>query len=159
DSFGGDVLPDVELGPVADREDAHVLALLDPPVVKAPELGSLVARVPAAERVAVTEDPLLCAGLFLIAPSAAEKGVEAVLGDRVEQGDGLKAVARRVVTRLLFHPSEVARGLDGRDDEPLAELFDAPVAERERFREVVAGVDVDDREREAAGTERLLGEA
>src|SRR5690606_31419392 len=31
-----DVLPHVELGPVREREDAEVLALLEPPVVEAP---------------------------------------------------------------------------------------------------------------------------
>ncbi len=47
-----DVLPDVELGPVGDREDAHLLALADAAVVEVPELGPLRARVPLAEVVA-----------------------------------------------------------------------------------------------------------
>src|SRR6185503_11608369 len=37
--FAGDVLPDVELGPVRDREDADVLAAADTRVVEVPELG------------------------------------------------------------------------------------------------------------------------
>src|SRR4051812_44011294 len=41
-----DVLPHVELGPIAQREDAHVLAAPDAPVVDAPELRALAARVP-----------------------------------------------------------------------------------------------------------------
>ena len=40
---------------------------------------------------------------------------------------------------------------DARDDEPLAELGDAPVAELDHLGEVVAGVDVHDREREPPG--------
>jgi hypothetical protein len=46
-----------------------------------------------------------------------------------------------------------------RDDQPLAELGDPPVAELERLGEVVAGVDVHDREREPRRAERLLREA
>src|SRR4051794_14172775 len=62
-----DVLPHVELGPVAQREHAHVLAAADAPVVDAPQLGALAARVPGAEVVAEGEDPLLRAGALLVA--------------------------------------------------------------------------------------------
>src|SRR6478609_7333838 len=43
-----DVLPDVELGPVRDREDANLLALPDPRVVEVPALRTLRARIPLA---------------------------------------------------------------------------------------------------------------
>src|SRR6267143_1683305 len=92
-----DVLPDVELGPVADREHAHVLAGMHARVVQAPELGPLVARVPLAEFVAQREHALLGARLFLVAPRAADRGVEAELGDRLEQRHGL-----RRITTFLF---------------------------------------------------------
>ena len=92
-SFARDVLPDVELGPVRDREDADVLALAHTCVVEAPQLGPLHARVPLAEVVAEGEDPLLGARALLVAPRTAEGGVEAVLGDRVQQRDRLQAVA------------------------------------------------------------------
>ncbi len=94
DVLAGDVLPDVELGPVRDREDAHVLALADPAVVDVPQLRALVLRVPLAVLVAEREDALLGPRALLVAPRAAERGVEAVLGDRVEQRRGLQAVAR-----------------------------------------------------------------
>ena len=45
------------------------------------------------------------------------------------------------------------------DEQPLAELGDAAVAELDHLGEVVAGVDVQQREREAPGAERLLGQA
>src|SRR4051812_6798072 len=89
----GDVLPHVELGPVAEREHADVLALADPPVVDAPQLGPLPARVPLAEVVAEAEDPLLRASTLLVAARAAERRVEAVLLDRVEQRGRLQPVA------------------------------------------------------------------
>src|SRR3954467_4176871 len=97
----GDVLPDVELDPVGQREHADVLALADAPVVDAPQLRALAARVPLAEAVAEAEDPLLRAGALLVAARAAERGVEAVLLDRVEQRRRLQAVAGRGRPGLL----------------------------------------------------------
>jgi hypothetical protein len=81
-----------------------------------------------------------------------------VLLDGVQQRRRLQLVARRARARLLDDAAAVDRLLHARDDEALAELGDAPVAELDHLREVVAGVDVHDREREAAGTKRLLGE-
>ena len=96
DALALDVAPDVELGPVGQREHAHVLAGRVAAVVEVPELGALAARVPGAERVAQAEDPLLGAGLLLVAPAAAEHGVELVGLDGVEQRDGLQRVAGAV---------------------------------------------------------------
>ena len=105
------------------------------------------------------EDALLGAGALLVAAGAAEGGVEAVLGDRVEQRRRLQAVARRARTGLLAHAAGVDRVLDVGDDQPLAELLDEPVAELDHLGEVVPGVDVHHREREASRAERLLGQA
>src|SRR4051794_29395114 len=158
EALAGDVLPDVELGPVAQREHAHVLALADPPVVDAPQLGALAARVPLAEVVAEGEDPLLRPGALLVAARAAERGVEAMLLDRVEQRGRLQPVARRARPGLLDDAAAVDRLLHGGDDQPLAELGDAAVAEVDDLREVVARVHVHERERERRRTERLLGQ-
>src|SRR5437660_1410222 len=49
ETLGVDVLPHVELRPVRDREHAHVLALVDAPVVEVPQLRPLALRVPLAE--------------------------------------------------------------------------------------------------------------
>ena len=70
-----DVLPDVHLGPIREREDPDRLALVDLAIVEIPELGALVLRVPLAELVAEGEDALLGAGLLLVPPRAAEEGV------------------------------------------------------------------------------------
>src|SRR5437764_3666742 len=83
----GDVLPHVELGPVREREHAHVLARLVAAVVERPELGPLGLGVPLAGLVAEGKDALLRAGPLLVAARAAERGVEPVLGDRVEERD------------------------------------------------------------------------
>src|SRR3954464_3789426 len=156
--LGHDVLPDVELGPVAQREHTDALAAADAPVVEVPQLGALVARVPAAEVVAEGEDALLRAGALLVAARAAERGIEAVLLDGVEQRHRLQPVARCARAGLLDRAALVDRLLHAGHDQLLVQLGDAAVAELDDLGEVVAGVDVHEREREAAGTERLLGQ-
>src|SRR4029078_13282226 len=91
------VLPAVEVGPVRQRAHAHVLALADAPVVEIPQLRALASRIPQPEVVAEREHALLRARALLVAPRAAERGVEPVLGDRVEQRRGLELVARGLV--------------------------------------------------------------
>ena len=71
-----------------------------PTVVQVPQLGALVARIPLPELVAEREDALLGAGLVLVATSAAEAGVEPVLGDGVEQRHRLQPVARGASTGI-----------------------------------------------------------
>ena len=78
DVLAPDVLPDVELGPVRQGEGAEVLTAADLAVVEVPELGALVAGVPLTEGVAKRENPLLGPRLVLVAPCAADAGVEAV---------------------------------------------------------------------------------
>jgi hypothetical protein len=143
---------------VAEREDAHVLAGLDEPVVEVPQLGSLGLRVPLAEVVAEGHDALLRAGALLVPARAAEGRLEAVLLERVEQRDGLQPVARGARAGLLDHAPAVDRVLDARDDQLRADLGDHPVAVLDHLGEVVAGVDVHDREGQAAGVKRLAGE-
>src|SRR6185436_7312240 len=144
-----DVLPHVELRPVGDRKDAHLLPLADAAVVEVPQLRALRARVPLPEVVAEREDPLLRARALLVPPCAADRRVEAVLGHRVEERRRLQLVARRARSCLLDHAALVDRLLHRGDHQALAELGDAAVAELDRLGEVVAGVDVHEREREA----------
>ena len=100
-----------------------MLALLVAAVVEVPELGALVLRVPLAEAVAEGEDPLLGPRLLLVAAAAAEDGVEAVLLDPLEQGDGLVAVAAFEFVADL-DPAGVDLVLDRGDDQPQAQLGD-----------------------------------
>src|SRR6266571_7190037 len=105
--FPGDVVPDIELGPVRQRKDPDVLAPVNPGVVQAPQLGPLVLRVPLAELVAEGEHPLLRPGLLLVPAGAAEYRVEALVGDRVEQRRRLQPVPARPPAGLLHHPARV----------------------------------------------------
>ena len=158
EALARDVLPDVELGPVGNREDAQVLAGRQARVVEAPELRALVARVPLAELVAVREDALLGAGLFLVAARAAEERVELEFLDRVEQRHRLVHVAALVGAAQLHAPG-ADRIAHASHDEALAELGRPRVAKRDHLGEIVLGVDVQQRERKAIGPERLLGDA
>src|SRR6476661_160144 len=157
DALPLDVVPDVELGPVREREDADALPRVDPAVVEVPDLGPLVLGVPLAEVVAEREDPLLRPGLVLVATGAAEDRGELVLVERLEQDRGLRPVAGAV--RRQRHPSVVDRLLHAGDDELQAQLLDALVTEGQHLLEVVPGVHVQHRERDARREERLLRQA
>src|SRR5262249_56126962 len=122
------------LGPVRDREDADMLALSDARVVEVPQLGTLRARIPLAEVVAEGKDPLLRAAPLLVAPGAADRRIEPVLLDRVEQRGRLQPVTRRARARLLHHPPLVDRLLHGRDNERLSALATTPVSVLARLR-------------------------
>ena len=135
-----------------------MLAAVVAGVVDPPQLGPLVLRVPLAELVAVRHDALLGPGPLLVAAGAAEHGVEAVLGDGVEQGHGLQRVARGPRAGVLADLAGVDRVLHRGDDQLDAEVGDGAVAELDDLVEVVAGVDVHHRERDPRRPERPVGE-
>ena len=153
DALALDVAPDVELGPVRQREDPHVLADAVPRVEDVPQLGALVLGVPLAEVVAQADHALLGPGLLLVAPAAAEHPVEAVHRDGLEQRLGLQRVAGAVGP--LAQPAVVDPVLHRGDLEPQPEPLDGGVAVGEHLGEVVAGVDVQHRERDRGRPERL----
>ena len=152
DLLGPDVGPDVELGPVGQREHPDVLTLVVAAVVQVPQLRPLRLGVPLAELVAEAEHPLLGAGLLLVAAGTAERGVELVLPDGAQQRDGLQRVARR---DGLDHAAGVDVVLHLGDDQPHTGFGDELVADLDDLVEVVAGVDVHHRERQPARPERL----
>ena len=144
-----DVLPDVELGPVRQREDADALALVDPAVVEVPQLGPLVLRIPLVEAIAERVDALLGARLLLVAARAAERGVEPALG-RAPASSAcvfmtsvyfLLPAVERVERRRSSRPGSCARS-----GEPV--LAAERVAERDHLAELPGRVDVQQRERQ-----------
>ena len=100
--------PDVEFGPVRQREDPDVLALAVPAVVEVPQLGPLGLRVPLPELVAEAEDPLLGPRLLLVAPRAAEHGVELVLADGASRVTVCSAVAGGADRLLDTRPASMS---------------------------------------------------
>ena len=129
-----DVFPHVHFRPIRERKDAHVFARIDARVVKIPDFGPLVFRVPLAKIVAETEEALLRAGLFLVAPRAADQAIKLKFLNRGEQGRNLQLVAADFARPR--HGDAPGDGvLDLADDEFGAEFLGAPVAEFVQFRE------------------------
>ena len=154
-----DVLPDVDLGPVREREHADALAGAQLAVQQAPELGPLPLRIPLAVAVADREDTLLRARALLVAASAADGRVEVAGLQRVEQRLGLEqpaAALRADLERLRAFADGFFVGVD---DQPRADGVGHLVAERDHFLELVGRVDVEERKRNRARVERLLREA
>src|ERR1700731_2655031 len=81
-SFCCDVFPDVQLGPVGQREHAHRLPPAQTGVVEPPEFRPLVFRVPAMVGTAHRKDPLLSAALFLVPTRPAERRVKSMAVER-----------------------------------------------------------------------------
>ncbi len=150
-----DVLPDVELGPVRHRKHADRLTLVHARVVYAPELGSLVLRVPAMLRRAEREDPLLGAALLLVAARTAKGGIEAVEVERLLQGLGLHHVGmdRRAVREWVYAFFYAVRV--GVRNQLETVLVHHALAERVHLPELPARVDVQQRERRLGRVERL----
>jgi hypothetical protein len=135
-----------------------VLAAAHARVVEVPQLGPLAARVPLAEVVAQREHALLRARALLVAAGAAEARVEpcsAIASSSVTVCSRLRE-ARGPVSSCT-RPA-VDRRLHARHEQRQAGLGDEPVAELDHLGEVVARVDVQQRERDAARRERLLGQ-
>ena len=79
---------------------------------------------------------------LLVAAAPAERGLEAVLLDRVEQRDRLEPVARGARAGLVGHATVVDRFLHGGDDQSRPDVLHHLVAVVDDLGEVVAGVDV-----------------
>ena len=153
-----DIHPHIHLGEVRERKDAEMLAGVVSPVEEIPEFGALVFGIPLAELITVRKEALLGAGLFLITAAATEAGVEFVLLDGVEKGNGLKLVAGGVGPLLLLHAALVDRVLDEADHEPGSEFFGKGIAVVERLLEIMSGVHMQEQERNFRRPERLRRE-
>ena len=158
DAFQVDVLPDVQLGPVGQREDADRLALLHLAVVDVPQLGTLVLRVPAVLAVAERIDPFLGPRLLLVAARAAEGSVETVLVQGLLESLGLHhvGVLGAAVGERVDALGDAVRVDVG--DQVQAHFLDHPIAEPVHLLEFPAGVHVHHREGQLAGEEGLAGQ-
>src|SRR4029078_11532729 len=105
-------------------------------------------RVPLAAAIAEGEDALPGARLLLVAPGAAERGVESALRERLQQSLRLQregVLLAGVVERVdpFFE-----RALVAMDDEPQPMLRDVAIAEGVHVAELPGRVDVQQRERD-----------
>ena len=104
------------------------------------------------------KEAFLRASLFFVATTTAERNVGLELRERVEERDRLQPVAARVRPLFLLHPTGVDRILHQSHVEYRTRLLDQYIAEFERLREVVTGVDVDEGERDPGRREGLPGQ-
>ena len=114
-------------------------------VEERPQLRPLFLGLPLPEGVPMAEDALLGARLLLVAACPAQQHVEAVLLDRLQECHRLMAVAgfHRIGQP---HGATPDRVVEVPDDEPLAQIGNVAVTKVEDLREVVARVDVQERE-------------
>lgn len=125
-------------------------------VVQVPQFRALLLGLPLSECIAQREDSLLGAGAFLVASGTAEHGVEPVLGDRVEERNGLQRVADAVGALGETSVGEVL--LDAGHVQAQVVLRNHVVAEIQHLLQVVPGVDVQQCERQGSWPERLDGQ-
>ena len=114
-------------------------------VEEVPQLGPLIFRIPLAEIVTVREEALFRAGLFLVATCPTDASIELVFFDGVDEGRGLKTVAACVGTCFLLDFARVDGGLNAAHNEAGPKSFDEVVTKLDRFREVVACINVNKR--------------
>ena len=152
-----DVLPDVQLGPVRQRESPDAFGLGFAGVVKLPQLGPLVFRIPAVVGRAEREDPLFRAALFFIPACAAKGHVEIILGQRLFQTIGFPhvGVQAAVIERVdaLFHRFGILIN-DQIHPGILRRLF----AQRIHVAELPRRIDMQQRKRRRRRVKRLLGQ-
>ena len=152
-------LPNVELGPVRDREDADALALANLAVVDIPQLGALVFGIPRMVFVAEGVDAFFGTRLFFVTTGTAERGVELVFVERLLERVGLHDVGVDIAAvgeraDALLHAFFVDV-----DDEIPAKLFaDQLLAERDHLLELPGCVDVHQREGRLGRIKCLLGQ-
>ena len=135
-----DVLPDVQLGPVADREDAEMLALMQFGIEQVPQLRALRLRLPLAKAVAVAENTFFGAGFLFITSRAANQRVKAEFVNRLQQRDRLVDVAALARMRQP-HRAPRHRVFDAAHNQLRTQFRSTKVAEICHFMEVVARVD------------------
>ncbi len=132
---------------------------MDTRIKYVPEFGALVTRVPLAALIAEGEDALFGAGTFFVAAGATDGGVELTVAETIEEGGGFEGAATALGAPVEGVGAFVEGGAVGVDDEIEAKFGGVAVAELDHFLELVAGIDVEEREGDGAGKEGLLGEA
>ena len=117
-----------------------MLARVQPGVEQRPQLGPLRLGLPLTEAVAVRKNAFLGTGLLFVAPRAADQRVKAEFFNRFQQRDRLVHVAAFARVRQA-HRAALHRILDIANDQLGAQFLRTEVAEIGDFREVVPGVD------------------
>src|SRR5471030_2823057 len=155
DTFQVDVLPDIQLGPVRQREYTNRLAFVDVAVVDVPQLGALVLRIPAVLVVAEGVHTLFGAGLLFVTAGATKGSVEAVLVQSLLEALGFHDVS--VLGAAVGERVDALRHAIGVyvHQQVQAQLFNHAVAKAVHFLEFPLRIDMHHRKRQLAREERL----
>ena len=148
-------MPDVDLGPVRQRERAHRLAGRELGVDRVPQLRALAARLPPVPRHPQAEDPLLGTAALLVAARPADRRVVAALVEGRAQGDRLHQP--RVLLGAVAERGDALGhrlGVRGHAQVQAVLLGHLP-AEGDHVAELPRGVHVQHRERDRPRGERL----
>ena len=135
-----------------------MFARIDAGIEQVPDFGPLIFRVPLAEVVAETEEAFLRAGLFLVAPRAANQTIKLKFLNRREQRGNLQLVAADFAGS--GHSDAFGDGVfDFADDEFGAEFLGAAITEFIQFGEMMAGIHVEQRHWDVGRAERFFRQA
>ena len=127
-------------------------------VVQIPEFRPLIARVPLPEAISMRKDPLFGPRLLFVAPGAPDRAVDASCTQGVEQRHRLQGVAAGPGAGLFDRPTRVDAFLHAGDMQRVTQLSSIGVTKSERFREIVTGVDMQQREWRRRRQKRLARE-
>ena len=152
-----DIAPYVELGPIGQRKHPNRFAGIDARVEQVPQFRPLVARVPGVALGAKREDAFLGPALLLVAPRAAECGIEPVLVQRLLERLGLHDVGVQGRAGGDRIDAALHAVLVDMDDQIEREPAGGLVAKRNHLAKFPGGVDVQQRERKWRGIEGLDG--
>ena len=78
DIFSLNVLPDIRLSPVGNRENTDAFAFIDLRIIKFPHLRTLVLRIPGLLCITEGEDTLFCTAFLLVTTTAAKSSCETI---------------------------------------------------------------------------------
>src|SRR6478752_7823318 len=130
-----------------DRMDAQMRALRRRCIEMIPELRRLITDVPIAFEAARREHALLGARGFLVAADAGNQAVETVFAERHLEALGLARGGTGGRRQRWVDGINRRAGLDAQIEIPLLAVV---IAEAIHFRKLLAGVDMEGRERQAA---------
>ena len=158
DIFQTDVLPNIQFGPVAEREYPDAFSLADTGVVDVPQFRTLVLRVPLVEFVAERKDTFLGTRFLLVAAGSTEGGIEFVFVKSMKQGLCLHQVGMYLATvgeRSYAGTESIHVAFHNQFPAMFGGIF---VAELQHLLKLPFRVDVHQRERRTSGCKGLFGQ-
>ena len=125
-------------------------------VENVPQLRTLILGVPLPERIPMGEKPFFRTRLFFVAPPASKCGIVITRLKTVKQGNGLQSVAAGMGTGLFLYLAGINGLLYRSHHQFRAQFRNKAIPILHRFREIMAGVHVHERERQTGGIKCLL---